>query len=99
MRGTFGGENLVEEVKTHDAEVRTAWEPMFRATFEKLKQMKASKIVFVYHIWRQWIVDVFREYFPTSVIVEVQVTRSVLLDRFVDREVKDGMDHETLWRE
>jgi|EP00966_Prymnesium_polylepis_P169618 hypothetical protein len=33
-----------------------------------------------------------------SKIVELQVTRSVLLDRFVEREVKDGRDHETLWR-
>ena len=47
--------------------------------------------------------DVFREYFPTSIIVDVQVTRSVLLDRFVVREAKaweaDGKTHENLWRE
>ena len=47
--------------------------------------------------------DVFREYFPTSIIVDVQVTRSVLLDRLVVREAKaweaDGKTHENLWRE
>lgn len=46
--------------------------------------------------------DLFREYFPKSIIVDVQVTRSVLLDRFVNREVKEfaekGLSHETLWR-
>ena len=43
--------------------------------------------------------DLLREYFPTSKIVEVQVTRSRLLDRFVEREVKGGVDHEALWRD
>mmetsp|Transcript_39070 Transcript_39070/g.107655 ORF Transcript_39070/g.107655 Transcript_39070/m.107655 type:complete len:230 (+) Transcript_39070:80-769(+) len=99
MRGTFGNGNIIEEVKKHDAEVRTAWEPFFRALFEKVKQIDERKIVLVYHCWRLWIVDLLREYFPTSKIVEVQVTRSVLLDRFVEREVKNGMNHEALWRE
>merc|ERR1719379_1790564 len=32
-----------EEVKKHDAEVREAWEPMFRKIFEKLKQHMVEK--------------------------------------------------------
>mmetsp|Transcript_17394 Transcript_17394/g.26248 ORF Transcript_17394/g.26248 Transcript_17394/m.26248 type:complete len:199 (+) Transcript_17394:2-598(+) len=99
MRGTFGNENVIEEVKLHDAEVFTAWEPFYRALFEKLKQVPQNKIVFVYHCWRLWIVDVLREYFPTSKIVEVQVARSVLLKRFVERQAKNGVDHEALWRD
>mmetsp|Transcript_76526 Transcript_76526/g.224619 ORF Transcript_76526/g.224619 Transcript_76526/m.224619 type:complete len:240 (+) Transcript_76526:53-772(+) len=102
LRGTFGDYligNLIEEVKKHDAEVRTAMEPFFRALFEKLKQIKESKIVFVYHVWRQWTVDVFREYFPTSTFVEVQVTRSLLLDRYVSRMAEKGVNLETLWRD
>mmetsp|Transcript_62207 Transcript_62207/g.140330 ORF Transcript_62207/g.140330 Transcript_62207/m.140330 type:complete len:231 (-) Transcript_62207:128-820(-) len=99
MRDTFGEEQLSQEVKKHDAEVSTAWEPFFRALFDKLKQIKESKIVFVYHCWRQWTVDVFREYFPTSKFVEVQVTRNLLLDRFVNGRVKNGVNHETLWRD
>ena len=61
--------------------------------------MTQRKIVFVYHIYRRWTVDVFREYFPASKIEEVQVARSVLLDRFVSREVKRGIDHEAGWRD
>ena len=101
MRGTFGdylNGNLIEQVKKHDAEVRTAWEPFFRALFVKLKQIEESKIVFVYHVWRQWTVDVFREYFPTSTFVEVQVTRSLLLDRYVSRMAGRGVNFETVWR-
>merc|ERR1712119_140746 len=78
---------------------RTAWEPFFRMVFEKLKQIKEGNIVFVYHIYRQWTVDVFREYFPASTIVEVQVARGVLLDRFVSREVMNGVNHEKSWRD
>mmetsp|Transcript_66086 Transcript_66086/g.132642 ORF Transcript_66086/g.132642 Transcript_66086/m.132642 type:complete len:240 (+) Transcript_66086:42-761(+) len=102
MRGAFGdylNGNWIEEVKKHDAEVRTAFEPFFRTLFEKLKQIKESKIVFVYHVWRQWTVDVFREYFPTSTFVEVQVTRSLLLDRYVSRMAKKGVNLETVWRD
>jgi len=99
MRGTFGNEHLIDEVKQHDAEVRAAFEPFFRALFEKVSQVQESKIVFVYHCWRLWMLDVLREYFPTSKVVEVRVTRSLLLDRFVDREVKAGKDHEALWRD
>ena len=47
----------------------------------------------------KWMVDILREYFPTSIVAEVQVKRSLLLDRFVQREVEAGMDHETLWRD
>jgi hypothetical protein len=79
--------------------VRAAFEPFFRALFEKVSQVQESKIVFVYHCWRLWMLDVLREYFPTSKVVEVRVTRSLLLDRFVDREVKAGKDHEALWRD
>lgn len=97
MRGTE------DEAKRHDAEVRAAMEPFFRAVFAKMAQIKAGKLVFVYVCWRQWIVDVFREYFPTSLIVDVQVTRSLLLERFVNREAKEyekeGKSHETLWRD
>ena len=49
------------------------------------------------------MVDLFREFFPTSIIADVQVTRSVQLDRFVQREAKEfereGNSHEILWRE
>eukprot|EP00440_Ansanella_granifera_P013401 gb/GFBE01014563.1/.p1 GENE.gb/GFBE01014563.1/~~gb/GFBE01014563.1/.p1 ORF type:complete len:186 (+),score=30.02 gb/GFBE01014563.1/:1-558(+) len=99
MRGTFAAENQVEEVKRHDAEVRTAWEPCFRALSEKLKQVKERNIVFVYHVWRQWVVDLFRNYFPTSTFVEVQVTRSLLLDRYVNRMAERGMNLEAAWRD
>jgi len=99
MRGPFGDENVIQEVKKHDAEVRASWEPFFRALFDKWKQIKQKKIVFVYHCWRQWTVDIFREYFPTSKFVEVHVTHSLLLDRFVDRQVKNGINHEALWRD
>jgi len=99
MRGTFGNEHLIDEVQQHNAEVRTAWEPFFRAVFQKLKQVQQRQIVFVYHCWRLWTLDVLREYFPTSKVVEVQVTRSLLLDRFVNREVEDGWDHEARWRD
>ena len=40
LRGPFGDENLIETVKSHDAGVRTTWEPFFRVLFERLKQMK-----------------------------------------------------------
>jgi dephospho-CoA kinase len=40
MRGTFQSDNLVEEIKGHDAEVKAYWEPFFRLLFEKLKQTK-----------------------------------------------------------
>mmetsp|Transcript_109871 Transcript_109871/g.190132 ORF Transcript_109871/g.190132 Transcript_109871/m.190132 type:complete len:273 (+) Transcript_109871:68-886(+) len=103
MRGTFedylSGGILIEEVKKHDADVRAATEPFLRAVFEKLKQIPKSKIVFAYHVWRQWVVDVFREYFPTSTFVEVQVTRSLLLDRYVSRMAKRGTNLEAVWRD
>merc|ERR1712137_712938 len=99
MRGTFGEENLIEGVKSREAEVRTAWEPFFRALYEKLTEMKERKILFVYHVWRQWLVDVFREYFPTSTFVEVQVTRSLLLDRYVKRMTEKGVNLEAVWRD
>ena len=97
MRGTE------DEAKKHEAEVRSGFEPFFRAVFEKMARIKEKKIVFVYTCWRQWIVDLFREFFPTSIIVDVQVTRSLLLDRFVKREAKqfaeEGDSHEALWRD
>lgn len=97
MRGTEG------EAKKHDAEVRTVMEPFFHALYEKMTKIKQSKIVFAYVCWRQWMVDLFREYFPKSIIVDVQVTRSLLLDRFVEREAKhfekEGNSHEALWRD
>ena len=99
LRGPFGDENLIETVKSHDAGVRTTWEPFFRVLFERLKQMKERKIVFVYHVWRQWVVDLFREYFPMSMFVELQVTRSLLLDRYVERMKEKGCDFEAVWRD
>lgn len=42
--------------------------------------------------------DVFREYFPTSKVVEVRVTPSALLHRFVSRKVQNGIDHARSWR-
>ena len=115
MRGSFedhlDGKDLVEEAKKHDAEVKAAWEPVFRAICEKLKQVKERKIVFVYHIYRQSNVDIIREHFPRVKFAEVQVTRSLLLDRYVSRmekgdERKDpekggraGVDLKALWRD
>ena len=57
IRGTMAtGFNLMrgteEEAKEHDAEVRTMMEPFWRAFFEKMTQIKESKILFVYVCWR-----------------------------------------------
>ena len=101
MRGTFGSENLVAEVKAHEAEaeVRAYWEPFFRLLFEKLKQRtkQQRKVVFVYHCWRLWTLDVLREYFPAVKIVEVEVQKEMLLDRYVQRQVKEGVNHQEAW--
>lgn len=105
MRGAFEDfllGNSIEGIRTHDTEVRAAFEPFFRALFEKLKQVKETKMVFVYHVWRQWIVDVFREYFPTSTFVEVQVTRGLLVNRYLSRmenKGEKGVSPETAWKE
>eukprot|EP00933_Yihiella_yeosuensis_P065393 TRINITY_DN69166_c0_g1_i1.p1 TRINITY_DN69166_c0_g1~~TRINITY_DN69166_c0_g1_i1.p1 ORF type:complete len:277 (-),score=18.41 TRINITY_DN69166_c0_g1_i1:200-1000(-) len=108
----FHSETLLAEVTKHDAEVRAAWEPFFRRLFEKLqdliKEQGFKQVLFVYHCWRQWTLDVLQEYFgPSSssfsksrlIVVEVQTSRSVMLERFVQRQVENGVDHETIWRE
>jgi len=115
MRGSFedhlDGKDQIEDIRKHDAEVNAAWEPLFRAVCEKLKQVDKPKIVFVYHIYRQSNVDIIREYFPTAKFVEVQGTRSLLLDRYVSRMEKGdkrkdsekggraGVDLKAKWRD
>ena len=49
----------------------------------------------MYHIYRQSNVDIIREYFPRVKFAEVQVTRSLLLDRYVSRMEKGDERKET----
>lgn len=107
MRGTLGNENLVEEVRQHEAEVQAAWEPHFTGVFHKLKEEMVAtskhKLVFPYHCYQSWTLDLLRETFPggpnNCKVVEVEVNRDLMKERFVQREVEAGMDHEKLWRE
>jgi len=107
MRGTLGNENLAAEVRQHKAEIRSAWEPHFRGLFLALRQeMLASgkqKFVFPYHCYQLWTLDLLRQIFPggprSCKVVEVEVTRALVKERFVQREVEAGMDHEKQWRE
>ena len=107
MRGTLGNENLVEEVRQHAAEVQAAWEPHFTGVFHKLKEdMVATgkhKVVFPYHCYQSWTLDLLRQIFPggpnNCKVVEVEVARDLMKERFVQRELKAGMDHEKQWRE
>jgi dephospho-CoA kinase len=107
MRGTLGNENLVEEVTQHAAEIRAAWEPHFTGVFHKLKEEMVAtgkhKLVFPYHCYQSWTLDLLRQNFPggpnNCKVVEVEVTRDLMKERFVQREVKAGMDHEKQWRE
>ena len=107
MRGTLGNENLVEEVRQHADEIRAAWEPHFIGVFHKLKEEMVAtgkhKIVFPYHCYQPWTLDLLRTVFPGGTrnckVVEVEVSRELLKERFFQREVKAGMDHEKAWRE
>ena len=107
MRGTLGNEKLVEEVRRHEAEVQAAWQPHFTGMFHKLKEEMVAtgkhKLVFPYHCYQAWTLDLLRELFPggphNCKVVEVEVTRHLMKERFVQREVKAGMDHEKQWRE
>jgi len=107
MRGTLGNENLVEEVRQHAAEIRKAWEPHFTGVFHQLKEemvaTKKHKVVFPYHCYQPWTLDLLRTVFPggsrNCKVVEVEVTRELMKERFLQREVNAGMEHEKLWRE
>ena len=107
MRGTLGNQNLVEEVKQHADEIREAWEPHFTGVFHKLKEemvaTKKQKVVFPYHCYQPWTLDLLRTVFPggphNCKVVEVEVSRELLKERFLQREVKAGLDHEKEWRE
>ncbi|CAD7944278.1 unnamed protein product [Amoebophrya sp. A120] len=98
---------IIAEVKRHDEEVRAVMEPFFRAVFSKLKEQiiqesmpeSSKKVIFSYHIWRNWTVDLFQTFFPEGKIIEVKVDRRTLLNRFVQREIAAGLDHEARWRE
>jgi len=61
------------------------------------------KLVFPYHCYQSCTLDLLRETFPGGPnncrVVEVEATRDLMKERFVQREVKAGMDHEKQWRE
>ena len=107
MRGTLGNKNLVEEVRQHGAEIRAAWEPHFTDVFQKLKEEMVAtnrhKMVFPYHCYQPWTLDLLRTVFPggprSCKVVEVEVSRELRKERFLQREVQAGMDHEKQWRE
>ena len=107
MRGTLGNESLVDEVTQNAAEIRAAWVPHFTGVFEKLRaEMLATgkhKVVFPYHCYHCSTLDLLRTVFPggpgNCKVVEVEVERELLKERFFQREVKAGMDHEKAWRE
>ena len=107
MRGTLGNDDLVEEVTQHAAEIRVAWEPHFTGVFHRLKEEMVAtnrhKVVFPYHCYQPWTLDLLRTVFPggprNCKVVEVEVSRALLKERFLQREVEAGMLHDTLWRE
>lgn len=112
MRGNLNLNGLTEEaryeqVKKHDAEVRATWEPFFRKLFERLKQhmseSKMNKVIFPYHCWRSWTIDLLREYFGNEgckcKIIEVTTDANLRYQRWVDRQVGKGLDVEKVWRE
>ena len=112
MRGTLTVEDRTEEeryaaVKEHDAEVRAVWEPFYRAVFERLKQHMSdknmSKVIFPFHCWRSWMIDLVREYFGQEgckcTIVEVTTDAKLRYQRWVERQVPKGLDVEKRWRE
>eukprot|EP00747_Dinoflagellata_sp_TGD_P201183 gnl/TRDRNA2_/TRDRNA2_74660_c0_seq1.p1 gnl/TRDRNA2_/TRDRNA2_74660_c0~~gnl/TRDRNA2_/TRDRNA2_74660_c0_seq1.p1 ORF type:complete len:200 (+),score=26.94 gnl/TRDRNA2_/TRDRNA2_74660_c0_seq1:44-601(+) len=114
MRGNLNLNGLTEEaryeeVKKHDAEVRAKWEPYFRMVFERLKQhmleKDMSKVIFPFHCWRFWKIDLVREYFGQGSegykckIIEVTTSPELRYQRWVDRQIPKGLDPEQRWRE
>jgi len=112
MRGDVNLNDLTEEaryeeVKKHNAEVRATWEPYFRKVFERLKQHMASnnmnKVIFPFHCWRSWTIDLVREYFGQEgcncKIIEVTTDAKVRYQRWVHRQEGKGLDVEKAWQE
>merc|ERR1712107_561460 len=62
-----------------------------------------SKVLFPYHCWRSWTIDLVREYFGQEEyeckIIEVTTEARLRYQRWVDRQVGKGMDVEKIWRE
>eukprot|EP00928_Gymnodinium_smaydae_P070550 TRINITY_DN54361_c0_g1_i1.p1 TRINITY_DN54361_c0_g1~~TRINITY_DN54361_c0_g1_i1.p1 ORF type:complete len:195 (+),score=25.79 TRINITY_DN54361_c0_g1_i1:208-792(+) len=112
MRGTFTLEDRTEEeryeeVKGLNAEVKQIWEPFFRKLFERLQQHMSdnnlNKVVFPYHCWRCWTIDLVREYFGQEgckcTIIEVTTDSKLRCQRWVERQIPRGLDAEKQWRE
>lgn len=111
MRGGLNLDGLTEadryeKVKEHDDEVLATWKPFFRKVFERLLEVMAEKdmkkVIFPFHCWRDWTVDLIRECFGKDYklkIVEVTVDPQLRYKRWVERQVGKGMDVDKRWRE